>query len=157
MYDVTSCLQLQEQQSFSHNNRFTVLVWHYPSKPVPEETFTHPPSWSSSNLFQLLQERKGKWMHLESLTDSRHPQNVKNYHVKTEKLIRLYTKVLFYNAARIQSSLQKSDLWHHHSSLTFAISTSKLHLQFTPAVANTIQIIHSILRISGIIKRNYCR
>jgi len=26
----------------------------YPGEPVPEETFTHPPSWSSSNLYQLL-------------------------------------------------------------------------------------------------------
>jgi len=25
-----------------------------PGEPVPEETFTHPPSWSSSNLYQLL-------------------------------------------------------------------------------------------------------
>ena len=25
-----------------------------PGKPVPEESFTHPPSWSSSNLYQLL-------------------------------------------------------------------------------------------------------
>jgi len=26
----------------------------YLGEPVPEETFTHPPSWSSSNLYQLL-------------------------------------------------------------------------------------------------------
>jgi len=30
------------------------FVWDYPGEPVPEETFTHPPSWSSSNLYQLL-------------------------------------------------------------------------------------------------------
>ena len=26
------------------------FVRDYPGKPVPEETFTHPPSWSSPNL-----------------------------------------------------------------------------------------------------------
>ena len=31
------------------------FVWDYPGEPVPEETFTHPQSWSSSNLYQLLQ------------------------------------------------------------------------------------------------------
>ena len=30
------------------------FVWDYPGEPVPEETFTHPPSWSSSNLYYLL-------------------------------------------------------------------------------------------------------
>jgi len=30
------------------------FVWDYPGELVPEETFTHPPSWSSSNLYQLL-------------------------------------------------------------------------------------------------------
>jgi len=30
------------------------FVRDYPSEPVPEETLTHPPSWSSSNLYQLL-------------------------------------------------------------------------------------------------------
>ena len=30
------------------------FVWDYLSEPVPEETLTHPPSWSSSNLYQLL-------------------------------------------------------------------------------------------------------
>jgi len=30
------------------------FVQHYPGEPVPEETLTHPPSWSSSNLYQLL-------------------------------------------------------------------------------------------------------
>jgi len=42
----------------STNNTTTAILWpfvrHYPSEPVPEETLTHPPSWSSSNLYQLL-------------------------------------------------------------------------------------------------------
>ena len=39
-------------------NNTTIVLWpfvrDYPGEPVPEETFTHPPSWSSSNLYQLL-------------------------------------------------------------------------------------------------------
>ena len=30
------------------------FVRDYPGEPVPEETLTHPPSWSSSNLYRLL-------------------------------------------------------------------------------------------------------
>jgi len=30
------------------------FVRDYSGEPVPEETFTHPPSWSSSNLYRLL-------------------------------------------------------------------------------------------------------
>ena len=30
------------------------FVWDYLGEPVQEETLTHPPSWSSSNLYQLL-------------------------------------------------------------------------------------------------------
>jgi len=30
------------------------FVWDYPGEPVPEETLTHPPSISPSNLYQLL-------------------------------------------------------------------------------------------------------
>ena len=30
------------------------FVWNYPGEPVPEETLTHPPSWSSPNLYHLL-------------------------------------------------------------------------------------------------------
>jgi len=30
------------------------FVRDYPGEPVPQETLTHPPSWSSSNLYQLL-------------------------------------------------------------------------------------------------------
>ena len=40
-----------------NNTTATVLrpfVWDYPGEPVPEETLTLPPSWSSSNLSQLL-------------------------------------------------------------------------------------------------------
>ena len=41
-----------------NNTRTTTVlrpfVWDYPGEPVPEETLTHPPSWSSSNLYQLL-------------------------------------------------------------------------------------------------------
>jgi len=40
----------------THTTTTTVLlpfVWDYPGEPVPEETLTHPPSWSSS-LYQLL-------------------------------------------------------------------------------------------------------
>jgi len=29
------------------------FIWDYPGEPVPEETFIHPPPWSSSNLYQL--------------------------------------------------------------------------------------------------------
>jgi len=31
-----------------------LFVWDYPGEPVPEETLTHPPSWSSSSVYQLL-------------------------------------------------------------------------------------------------------
>jgi len=42
-------------QATAHNNdRFTAFVRDYPGELVPEETLTHPPSWSSSNLYQLL-------------------------------------------------------------------------------------------------------
>ena len=42
---------------YTHKHTTTVLqpfVWDYQGEPVPEETLTHPPSWSSSNLYQLL-------------------------------------------------------------------------------------------------------
>jgi len=42
------------QNNNNSNNRFTALCPDYLGKPVPEETFTHPPTWSSSNLYQLL-------------------------------------------------------------------------------------------------------
>jgi len=38
----------------NNNNRFTAFVRDYRGEPVPEETLTHPPSWSSPNLYQLL-------------------------------------------------------------------------------------------------------
>ena len=41
-----------------HNTTTTTIlrpfVRDHPGEPVPEETLTHPPSWSSSNLYQLL-------------------------------------------------------------------------------------------------------
>jgi len=30
------------------------FIWDYPGELIPEETFTHPPSWSSSNHHRLL-------------------------------------------------------------------------------------------------------
>ena len=39
----------------TNNNHFTELCPGLPGEPVPEETPTHPPSWSSSDLYQLLQ------------------------------------------------------------------------------------------------------
>ena len=38
----------------NNNNRFTALCPGLPGWVVPEETLTHPPSWSSSSLYQLL-------------------------------------------------------------------------------------------------------
>jgi len=43
----------------THTHRTTTIVLQpfvqdYPGEPVPEETLTHPPSWSSSSLYQLL-------------------------------------------------------------------------------------------------------
>jgi len=35
-------------------NRFTALCPGYPGELIPEEIFTHPATWSSSNLYQLL-------------------------------------------------------------------------------------------------------
>ena len=43
--------------TLNNNTTTTVLwpfVWDYPGELVPEETLTHSPSWSSSNLYQLL-------------------------------------------------------------------------------------------------------
>ena len=45
------------QSSITTTTTTTILrpfVRDYPGEPVPEETLTHPPSWSSSNLYQLL-------------------------------------------------------------------------------------------------------
>jgi len=45
-----------------NNNNTTIILWpfvrDYPGELVREETFTHPPSWSSSNLYQLHDEKK---------------------------------------------------------------------------------------------------
>ena len=39
------------------------FVRDYPGEPVPEETFTHPPSWSSSSLYQLLPSTTSTTIH----------------------------------------------------------------------------------------------
>jgi len=44
------------------------FVRDYPGEPVPEETLTHPPSWSSFNLYQLLPPT---WSIASSLFNSR--------------------------------------------------------------------------------------
>ena len=44
-------LMLNQQCQSNNNNHFTAFVRDYPG--VPEETLTHPPSWSSSNFYQL--------------------------------------------------------------------------------------------------------
>jgi len=47
---------LYDTSSQIYNNTTTILrpfVQDYPGEPVPEETLTHPPSWSSSNLYLL--------------------------------------------------------------------------------------------------------
>ena len=38
----------------NNNNHLRPFVRDNPGEPVPEETLTHPPSWSSSSLYQLL-------------------------------------------------------------------------------------------------------
>jgi len=56
---------LRQQNTFTNQKTCTTtqttttivlrpFVWDYPGEPVPEETCTHPPSWSSSDLCQLL-------------------------------------------------------------------------------------------------------
>jgi len=51
-------LKTYNTQQFKNIQHTTIVlwpfVWDYPDEPVPEETLTHPPSWSSSNLYQLL-------------------------------------------------------------------------------------------------------
>ena len=44
----------RDNNNNNNNDRFTSFVRDYPGDPVPEETLTHPPSWSSCNLYQLL-------------------------------------------------------------------------------------------------------
>ena len=41
-------------QELNNNNCFMAFVHDCPGEPVPEETLTHLPSWSSSNLYQFL-------------------------------------------------------------------------------------------------------
>jgi len=50
---VTVCIP-----DLTYTTTTTIVLWpfvqDYPGEPVPEETLTHPPSWSSSSLYQLL-------------------------------------------------------------------------------------------------------
>jgi len=55
------CFFIYEAGNFWNNPHTTTMtvilrpvVWDYPGEPVPAETFTHPPFWSSSNLYELL-------------------------------------------------------------------------------------------------------
>jgi len=54
----TDVLPSQSLGSVLNNTTTITVLWpfvrDYPGEPVPEETLTHPPSWSSSNLHQLL-------------------------------------------------------------------------------------------------------
>jgi len=55
------CYVHYECHSIHTTTTTTILrpfVRDYPGEPVPEETFTHPPSWSSSSLYQLLPSTK---------------------------------------------------------------------------------------------------
>ena len=54
---INSCSVCDPEMSRLQTTTTTVLrplVRDYRGEPVPEETLTHPPSWSSSNLYQLL-------------------------------------------------------------------------------------------------------
>ena len=46
--------QTSNNNNNNSNNRFMALCPGLPGEPVPQETFTHRPSWSSSNLYQIL-------------------------------------------------------------------------------------------------------
>jgi len=55
----TGCITCRPTKNCLHTVHTTTtilrpFVWVYPGEPVPEETLTHPPSWSSSDLYQLL-------------------------------------------------------------------------------------------------------
>ena len=54
----TSCCRWQGRHDDTTTTKTTTVLWpfvrDYPGELVPEETLTHPPSWSSSSLFQLL-------------------------------------------------------------------------------------------------------
>ena len=49
-----SCKQGIKKHNNNNNNHLWPFVRDYLGEPVPEETFTHSPSWSSSNVYQLL-------------------------------------------------------------------------------------------------------
>jgi len=53
MYYHTSSVMHTCQLPITTTTVLRPFVWDYPGEPVPEETLTHPPSWSSSNLYQL--------------------------------------------------------------------------------------------------------
>jgi len=54
----TRCVGWSSGGTFTSTTTTTIVsrpfVRDYPGEPVPEETLIHPPSWSSSNLYQLL-------------------------------------------------------------------------------------------------------
>jgi len=51
---VTQSMSLSTSHWLTTTTVLRPFVRDYPGEPVPEETLTHPPSWSSSNLYQLL-------------------------------------------------------------------------------------------------------
>jgi len=59
-YNPARCVLFRCVNIHWHRRRTTTttilqpIVRDYPGEPVPEDTLTHPPSWSSSNLYQLL-------------------------------------------------------------------------------------------------------
>jgi len=53
-YHTDSVIGRTASDKCNNNNHFIALCPDYPGEPVPEETLTHTPSWSSSNLYQLL-------------------------------------------------------------------------------------------------------
>jgi len=48
------CSLLSAAHTTTTTTVLRTFVWDYPGEPVPEETLTHPPSWSSSNLISFL-------------------------------------------------------------------------------------------------------
>ena len=50
----TKKLNTSKQNGTTTTTTTITVLRDYPGEPVPEETLTHPPSWSSTNLYQLL-------------------------------------------------------------------------------------------------------
>ena len=78
-YEINKCISciprnynsLKINNNNNNNSCFIrPFVWDYPDKLVPEETLIHPPSWSSSNIYQLL----------PSTTFKNHPLNMVSGH-----------------------------------------------------------------------------